>query len=510
MLRDKIRMLVSFPVAVGSILAWLVNRKAEPDVADPDLWWHMENGHYILAHFQLPRFDTFSYTTLGHPWMDHEWLSEVFYYLSWRALGLLGVYLLFILLLEVILLSVFYMAYKSTTDSKGLWAAFLVSVFCVFLAAVSFGPRTLLFGWLWMTMMLLIMQRFRSKGEAPLWLIPILFLLWVNCHGSWLIGMVVFGTIVASGLVGGSWGRVYAVRWTPKQLRQLFVTLAASLGALFINPFSYHLVFYPFDLAFRQKLTVNNIEEWASVDFHDARGKVVFIMVLAVLLGALLRRYRWELGQLGLTLLAIYAGLTYVRFLFLAAILLAPLLAQFLDVLPRYRPEIDKRWLNALVITGALIIMAAFIPNNEMLENGVAEKYPTSALTYIKVHSLPGRTMNHYMWGGYLVWKHTGVTTFVDSRSDIYEYSGVLQDYLDAIRLKDSLKILDKYQIEWVLFPSQEALSCLLEHNSNWKVLYNDNVAAIFQRVGPLPSQPSPTPVAATPHDQPTRSEGGS
>ena len=119
------------------------------------------------------------------------------------------------------------------------------------------------------------------------------------------------------------------------------------------------------------------------------------------------------------------------------------------------------------------------------------------ALAYLKTHELPGNTFNHYMWGGYLVWKGAGMKTFVDSRSDIYEYSGVLQDYVDAITMKDSLKVLDKYRIHWVLFPPQEALSYLLEHNSNWKVVYNDHVAEIFERVGPTPAETPVAPVTA-------------
>jgi len=299
---------------------------------------------------------------------------------------------------------------------------------------------------------------------------------------------VVFGILVASGFVEGSWGRVYATRWSPKELRRLLATAAASIGALFVNPFGYHLVYYPFDLAFRQKLTVNNIEEWASVDFHEpVRGKIVLIMLGALILGALLTRHRWELGQLGLALLAVYSSLTYVRFLFLAGILLIPLFAKFLDFMPPYKPEIDKPILNAGIMAAMVVIIIAHFPTEPMLDDGVDQSYPTAALVYARAHGMPGRTLNHYMWGGYVVWKDPEIKTFVDSRSDIYEYEGVLGDYLDMLRLKNSLKVLDKYQISWVLFPTHEPLSYLLAHNPGWKSVYNDNVAEIFERVGPLP-----------------------
>ena len=493
MLRERIKTIFSFPVVLASLLVCWLSGVAKPGLGDPDLWWHMDNARYLFSHHHLPGFDAFSYTTMGHPWMDHEWLAEVPYYLAWHAFGPVGVYVTLIVVLEAILLGVFYLASKGSGNVKGAW---LVSCFSVLLAAVSFGPRTLLFGYVYLLIILVVLQQFRAKGQAPLWMIPIAFCLWINSHGSWLIGMTVFGIIIASGLVQGNWGRVEAVRWSPRQLRQLLITLGASVAALFVNPFGYHLVFYPFDMAFKQKLTVNNIEEWASVDFHDGRGKVVLILLVALLVGALLSRHHWELGQLGLAVLAVYSGLTYVRFLFLAAILLAPLLAKFLDFLPPYRPEIDKHWLNAAILAGMLVVIVARFPSRAALESTVAERFPVTAMAYVKTHGLPGRTFNHYMWGGYVAWQEPELKTFIDSRSDIYERSGVLADYLDAIRMKDSLKILDKYHIQSVLFPPKEALSYLLEHNSNWKVVYNDNVTEIFERVGPMPAEASP--VAAT------------
>ncbi|MEI4883943.1 hypothetical protein, partial [Klebsiella pneumoniae] len=95
---------------------------------------------------------------------------------------------------------------------------------------------------------------------------------WANTHGSWSIGLIILFLIGVTGLINGSWGRVDAVRWTPSQLRKLVITGTASIAALFINPFGWRLVYYPFDLAFKQKLHIAHVQEWVSVDFHDLRG----------------------------------------------------------------------------------------------------------------------------------------------------------------------------------------------------------------------------------------------
>ena len=82
------------------------------------------------------------------------------------------------------------------------------------------------------------------------------------------------------------------------------------------------------------KLGIAHVEEWVSVDFHNFRGKVVLILIIALLLGALLRGFRWKLHELGLVLFGLYCGLTYMRFLILAGVLIAPLLAKLLDFVP--------------------------------------------------------------------------------------------------------------------------------------------------------------------------------
>ena len=165
-------------------------------------------------------------------------------------------------------------------------------------------------------------------------------LLWVNLHGSWLIGLIVFGIVVGSGFVSGTWGKVVAEKWTPAMRRKLLITAGAIVPVLFVNPYGYKEVFYPFDLAFRQKLNVSHVVEWASVNFHEPRGKIVFALLLALVLLALAGRQQWKLAEVGMVAFGLYMSLTYVRFLFPAAILIAPILARQMDFMPAYKRQV--------------------------------------------------------------------------------------------------------------------------------------------------------------------------
>jgi hypothetical protein len=168
--------------------------------------------------------------------------------------------------------------------------------------------------------------------------------------------------------------------------------------------------------------------------------------------------------------------------LFLLAILVAPVLAKILDFAPPYRPEADTPLINALVIALMIGSMLYYWPKSAMLQKSVDETYPTEALPYLKAHPPQGPMLTHYLWGGYLGWKDRDLKVFIDSRVDIFEYAGVLQDYLDVLGLKKSNEILDKYKIQYVFFPPDEPLTFILQRDPKWKVIYSDKVAVLLKR----------------------------
>jgi hypothetical protein len=473
------------------LLAWIllaVVRLAERNLPDIDLWWHLRNAQYLFTLHRLPNLESYSFTAAGQPWLNYEWLGEIPYYVAWRAFGLEGIEILMLVLLETIFLAVLCLCCQRSGHIK---ACVLACWVAIFLSTINFGPRTILFGYLDLIVLLLVLERFRQGRKAPLWLLPPLFCLWINTHGSWCLGAAVLGIFVLSGFVDGEWGLIHAHRWSSRQSRQLLATSAACSAALFLNPYGYRLVLYPLDLAFRQPLNVASIQEWASVDFHNLRGKVVLVLLLGLLSLALANRRPWRLSDLLLILFALSSGLIHERLLFLAGIVVAPVLTELLgDWAPPYRPEIDKRWLNAIIIGGILAFVVHRFPTPSDLERQVAEEYPAEILPYLQTHSLSGKVLNYYSWGGYLGWKDPEFKVFLDSRVDIFERAGVFGDYLDLIGFRDPLRVLDKYQVRYVLFPRAQPLTYLLEHNPAWRVVYSGGISTLLERVEPMPSAP--------------------
>jgi len=476
-------------LVVGIVYIFALYR---PDMNDPDIWWHMRNAQYLFQHHQFPRFDSYSFTVAGHSWINHEWLAEIPFYLAYRAFGLVGIVSLKFLVLCTLFLLLLHLCVQESRNFK---ASIAACCYAILIATVSFGPRTILFGYVYLLILLIVLARFRRRGTAELWIIPPLFCLWINTHGSWSIGFVAFLLIGFAGLVRGSWGRVDSVRWTNEQLRRLSLVAVASVAALFVNPFGWKLVSYPFDLALKQPLNIASIAEWASINFHDFRGKLVLVLIVGLLATALFRNCRWNLGEVLLLMFAIYSGLTYIRFFALLGIVAAPSIARSLDFFPRYVPKGEIRMLNAALLAVMIAAMIFFWPREAMLQESVAKTYPTNIVAFLKASPPKGHVLNFFLWGGFLEWNDPELKVFVDSRVDIFEYAGVLKDYLSLLQSDDMEHrpdaILDKYNVGYVLFPASSSKNALhgagrivpvLQHDPHWKTIYSDNVCVLLQR----------------------------
>ena len=219
-----------------------------------------------------------------------------------------------------------------------------------------------------------------------------------------------------------------------------------------------------------------------SVNFHDARGKFVVVLLLVLLVSALLRPRRWTLSELVVVLFALYSGLTYIRFLFLLGIVVTPALAKTLDFVPPYRRELDTPVLNSFAILLMIAAVAYYWPREPGLQRSVEDQYPIQAISYLQAHPPSGPVVNYYLWGGYINWKDPNLKVFVDGRADIFDYTGVLKDYLSLLQLEDPQTLLDKYKARYVLFPHHEPFTYLLEHDPKWKTVYSDRLSVLLER----------------------------
>ena len=459
------------------LLAVVVLVVSAKDIAEPDIGWHLQNARHLLATHSFPSTDTYSFTAAGSPWLDHEWLSEIPFYLGFRAAGLQGLLLVYATVLILMFAGVYYRCCLAGAPAINAAAATLGAIL---LGEVSFGPRMLLFGWLCMVGLLIILDRFRQSGHG-LWMLPPLFAIWINLHGSWAFGAAVLLLTFACGLIEGEWGRVLAWRWTAVELRKLTLTIAASFFALFVNPFGYRLILYPFDLLLQQKTNLRHIDEWQPVNFQSGTGKVALLSILVLLAAVLVSKRKWRLDEAVLTAFALWASLMHVRMLFFLGLIIVPILAPSLRLFPRPEPASDRPQVNALLIMCIAAGLILWFPSEARLQGKVDKVFPTAALDWMQRQDIQGRIFNNYTFGGYLIWKTPEYKTFIDGRADLFVRNGIFDEYVHAINVDQSLELLDEHKIEYALLEPGQPLTYLLQR-SGWKTLYSDQVAVLLQR----------------------------
>ncbi|MGA7522469.1 MAG: hypothetical protein WBW84_08295 [Acidobacteriaceae bacterium] len=477
-----------FATLLVTLLVYLTvsGGKVVTAIADPDIWWHLRDAQLLLRSGHFIRADALTYTVAGKPWINFEWLADLPYYFAYRTFGDVGVYVVLFLTAGAILVGIYYLGCLRSGNCK---AAFPAAVLGFLLASVSLGPRTLLFGWLFLVIELAILWNYQRGRDYTLALPP-LFLLWINTHGSWFIGFALFGVWFACGLVQFKRGYVIARRFSPAQFRRLIPVAAATFALLFVNPYGWRLVAYPLDVAFRQKLTLQYIAEWATLDFHSARGKIFLLTFLLLAVLQLIRPRRWTLQDLAFAAIALYGGVTYVRFTFLAGILATPLLA--VSLAPFFKPYDepgDPRRANAISVAIMIGVIAFLFPTAQKLHAGITESYPEKAIPYVRslaaqANTPDNRLFTTFNWGAYFEWQVPQVPEFIDSRVDIFVHEGVLADYVKVIKLRDPFAVFDKYGIRTVLLDEKkdDALVCLLSHTPGWHKTYDDGLAIAFQR----------------------------
>jgi hypothetical protein len=314
----------------------------------------------------------------------------------------------------------------------------------------------------------------------------VLFAIWGNTHGSWLIGMVLLCVFIASGAVRVDAGSIENAAWTPAQLKKLLVATGVSFAALFLNPYGWRLVTYPFNLAFHQQINIAHVIEWRPLDFNTVRGRVFLFCLAMVFLLQLVRRRKWALYEIAFLFIGFFSAMSYSRFLFLAAIISMPLLAKDIPGLGPSPAARNRPWLNvALLVALGLVVFYFPSPAAERRDQAEA-RFPMDAIPFLADFYPRGNVFNEYIWGGFLEWHARQIPVMIDPRSDIFEYNGTLKDYLDAIELRNTTEVLKKYNIRYVLFERNSPLVRFLMQTSAWKVDYADDETILLERTAPL------------------------
>jgi hypothetical protein len=482
----SLRLLISFPALMAVMLVAVALIGAESRLIDPDTWWHVTVGEQILKTHTWPTSDQFSFTARGAHWIAYEWLGDVVLALPARAGGLVGLAWFQKVMVTALTLLIYFYAYLVCKNSK---AACIASAVVLPLAPMAFTLRPQMFGYIFLLLTLICLQLFRDGHNKALWFLPPLFMGWVNTHGTFVFGLLVIGVYWIAGLVDFRVGDLSGSRLEQPQRVKLLVTLLLCVVALLITPYGSQIAANPIEMAFLQPVNIANIQEWQPLSSANAVGVYLLLFAVVLFLAQVTLRLSYRIEGMILLLFSMYAAFAHLRFAMIFVVFAAPTVAFILARwLPPYDSGKDKWALNIAIIALVFLGIVKYRPSLKTLETAVARDYPVQAVEYLRTHPQSVGIFNEYGWGGYLI-SQLGPTqlVFIDGRADLYEYSGIFADYLEASSGQvNAPAILARHNIRLCLLNRTSALAALLAHSENWNQVYSDTLSVIFvQRAGP-------------------------
>jgi hypothetical protein len=480
-LLELLKWTFSFPAMLGTLLVGAVFVAGRSFAVDPDLWWHIKSGQNILATLHWPTADPYSFTVAGTPWLAYEWLGDVLLGAVARFTGLCGLEALLIILGSVILIALYTYATLRSGNSK---AGFVTAATLYPLVTPSLSLRPQMLGYLFIILTLIVLEHFRQGKPRSLWFLPPLFLLWINTHGSWVIGLAILFVFLAGGLMNLRIGSIEARRWSAKERVYLEGAFLLCLTAIALTPYGTRLTAYPFTVASSLPINLANVLEWRPMPFNLLGGKIFLALLLGFFLAQMALHFPCRLDELALFVGGTAMACLHVRFVLLFVpffcALLGTLLARWV---PPYDRQKDRYAANAALMAVIIAAMVWYFPTRTKIREIISREFPVRAVEYLRSHVVPGPMYNTYGYGGYLIWALPEQKVFIDGRGDLYEVGGVFSDYLQVANLQPTaFAVLRAYGIQSCLLERSEALATVLSNHPDWREEYSDDVSVLLVR----------------------------
>ena len=477
-----LRLLALTTLVVGVGIECFVTKLA---VLDPDIWWHLSVGDWIIHNRAFPHNGIFSQTAATQPWMAYSWGYEVLLAGAYDWFGFIGIGVFGTLLTIGVALAIFRMLYRISGRFWISWALSIL-VFAAFLFNIA--PRPLFFSVILFTFLLTLIFEVQQSGRIqPLYWLPLIFLLWANIHIQFVYGLAVVGMFAGINLLQqiALRFRIYPEFLETRRLPVLpqFALLAACILATCVGPYSYHL-YEEVVLISRANVMYKIIRELQALNFLYFNQYLELLLAVGAYF-AIGWRKKIEPFQLALLLFAsIFAFRTWRDAWFLCVIA-AAIIAAF--------PRIETEQESSIRISGWATIAAASsvllwlsVGSTDFRERGldrvISSEYPVDAVNFLRRNPVGGPLYNSFDWGGFLIFYMPQYPVSIDGRTDLY--GNAMNEQYYSTQEADPSYINDPVLNEsgLVLVKKKFPIATQLRTDRRFRLIYQDNLAAVFAR----------------------------
>jgi len=469
-------------------LLFLVLLYAVREPSDSDLWWHMASGRYIVNEGRVPQNDVLSFSTDSAPWIYYSWLFGVLAYaVTLLSAGhSLGSDLLVLQAAQIILCLAIFLSILLFHRKEHFWSASALLALAIVASSVRWILRPHLFGQLYLVLFYVVCDSYHRHGKKALFALPLVMILWVNMHGTYVLAPCVVGAFLVATLLG---------RDGSSSVRKAFVfgcLLVAVCLLVGLNPYGFSVLRVPLELASSAELR-DKIGEWGPPLRFDVMGPqgVLYLIAIGAFIHNLVQK-RFASAFVLLAPLALYPVAR--RHVDVLAVLVPLCAAEPFGIWCRFLFARAPKW--GFVLAAALMLLTVsrgiFLLREIYGRPSIQVRYPFAALDFAVRNGLHLKYFSKYEWAGQISWlDHPRSKHFVDARFRVFNQT-LRGDYEEIIHATpDAMRLLDQYGCEAVLLPYRpgglvDPLPSLLFDSSEWCLVYWDDLAVLFVRKGLL------------------------
>jgi tetratricopeptide (TPR) repeat protein len=475
---------------------------------EPDLWWQIKTGEWILQHFTVPTVDVFSFTHKGVEWINIKWGFEV---LAAVVAGTLGVDCVFLLQVVVAVLLLWFLwklsilfieNWKPEMLQYALLAFALLSP--LLLASIEYRiiGRPEMTSHLMTVVFLFILVSYRFKPSRIIfWLIP-LQCVWANFHEAFGIGVVLVSIFLFAAVVEFKLLKVSRV--TFGSVKTLAVVLLLSVVAIFLNPYGYKMVLQPlaiFGQVFENKFTTELLpfssrEFWKKEAWMAIAWLSFFVLFIAKIIVSSKKNIGSLFNQIPLAYFIVIIAFIYLsstafrNIIFLVLVLFPVVFLGLFNLIIKYKRLLPQMAFASILFS---ILFYVFIVSNKYYEFTesrdrfgleVRPDYNSiGASNFIINNKLSGNCFSDYLISAYLLWKIPGFETFIDLRDlDVFPASFFDVFYEAAMMPEKFMELDSKFNFNYAVLyrPQFHSLHKYLSAGNGYKIVFADAVAAVY------------------------------
>lgn len=491
-----------------------------------DIWDHLNYGRQMFQAGQIARTEPLLTVCEGVRMVNLPWLSQLALTLIERSAGITGLQFISALLGAASLLVISLQTSRvGRSGLSGLFAA--VSFYWVNRHELGV-LRPQLFGLL-LACVLLAWIFSRPRRFRAAWVgVPLLFVLWANLHGSFVVGLMFLG-LAAVGRAGDLLraSRSLKLVFRDPELHRWLLLLQLSAAAVLINPFGLAAYAEVFGVAGHPNMS--NMLEWNPLTLRLPSGQRFAALVLCttLLLGLTPRRVRTaELLTLIVTALLTAWSARMLNWFTPAAALIASLhlAAVVRHVLRRRRRRLRQiaagvavesaaaveaadadglmqspPWIWTVASLGILWLCLLLNPFATWLLRGTAPpeaqqvsvETPVSAMEWLNTQASHPRGMAFVPaeWSGYLMYRGSApLRPLVNIHAHLIPEE-VWNDYMRLTHgPADWNGLFDEYGVNLAVVSrrGQPALIRRIRESEDWTAAFEDRQTVIFVRRNPV------------------------